>query len=355
MKFYDWQKTLSYNARWNLIISARGYGKTFGMRKQCLNDFEKRGYLFLEIVRTKDEILPIAKGYFSKVQKEGFFRDYTFEYETNSRTLFAIKYNKDNEIIFKKAIGYIVALTEEQFLKKISNSAFVSGDKVKRIILDEAIIEKKDRYHRYLPREWETINGIISTVTRETPNKPSIANVYFFGNAVDLTCPLFEGLKINKLPKNYGYFKYGDTLMHYVAPTEQEGFENNTLSGKALAGTTEGEKIFGNVFEGANDKRYIKRKPKQAKFFRGYQYNGQKFGLWIDYVNALVFVTEKVPKNEILFAVTLEDDTVNYTLLKRSDKQIKQLGEFFYHKLLRYENAQLREKFIDMCLALNCI
>ena len=353
MKYYNWQKTLTYNARWNLIISARGYGKTFGMRKQCLADYKKRGYLFCEIVRTKDEIRPVADGYFSKVQKAGYYNEYIFQFDINKRTLFVAKNNEEKPNW--QPIGYIVALTEEQFLKKISNSAFTDGDKVCRIIMDEAIIEKKDKYHRYQPREFEIINGIISTVTRETPTNPSKANVYFFGNAVDLNCPLFEGLKINKLPSNYGYYKYGDTLLHYVEPYAQEEFENTTLSGKALAGTSEGEKLFGNVFDGANDNRYIKQKPKQAKFYRGYQWHNKKFGLWIDYKNALVFVSEKVPKNAQLFAVTLDDDTVNYTLLKRSSKQIKQLGDFFYHKLLRYENVQLREQFADMCLALNCI
>lgn len=355
MKFYDWQKTLTYNARWNLIISARGYGKTFGMRKQCLNDFLKRGYLFCEIVRTKDEIAPVARGYFAKVQKEGFFPDYTFEYDTNSRTLYIMQFDDKDKLKMRAPIGYIVALTEEQFLKKISNSAFVDGDKIRRIIMDEAIIEKKDRYHSYLPREWETINGIISTVTRETPTNPSKANIYFFGNAVDLTCPLFEGLKINRLPKSYGYFKYGDVLLHYVEPYAQEEYETKTLSGKALSGTVEGDKLFGNVFEGMNDNRYIGRKPKQAKFYRAYQWHNKKFGLWIDYKKALVYVSDKVPRNADLFAVTLDDDEINYTLIKRSSRQIKQLGDFFYNKLLRYETPQLREQFADMCLNLNCI
>ena len=354
MKYYDYPKLFSYNRRWNFVITARGYGKTFGMRKQILNDFRKRKELFCEIVRTKDEIGSVASNYFSKVQKLGYYAHYSFEYEMKNRTLYAIDNRFDSPQ--PEVIGYIVALTEEQFLKKISNSAFVDGDRVRRFIMDEAIIEKKDRYHRYNKREWEIINGIISTVTRETPDNPSKASVYFFGNAVDLSAPLFEALGVDKVPTDYGYYFYGDNvLLHYAEPINQEGFETNTLSGQALAGTAEGQKLFGNVFEGMNDNIHIEHNPKQAKFWRGFIYNGQKFGLWIDFGAHLVHVTSKVPRNQECYALTYEDGTIDYQFLKTNSRQVRQLGELFYKRLLRFEDIQTREKFADMCLTLGLI
>ena len=38
--FYDFQKVLSYNALLNLIIGERGVGKTYGMKKFCINKFK---------------------------------------------------------------------------------------------------------------------------------------------------------------------------------------------------------------------------------------------------------------------------------------------------------------------------
>lgn len=351
MHFYDWQTVFSFDKRWNFIITPRGYGKTFGMRKQCLNDYRKRKQLFLEIVRTKDELAPVAEQYFSKVQAAGFFTQYEFDYVLKERTMYVR--DKRFENAQWEPIGYIVAMTEEQFLKKLT---FVHGDRVRRIILDEAIIEKKDRYHRYNKREWEIINGIISTVTRETPDKPSIANVYLFGNAVDLTCPLFEPLGVDKVPSEFGYHFYGDnTLLHYADPINREGFETATLSGQALSGTKEGDKLFGNIFSGAESRMHIAHRPHQAKFWKGYAYNGHVFGLWIDYGGGLVHVSNGAPKNQDVFALTYEDGTINYSLVRVNSKQVKQLGDLFYRQLFRFEDIQTRERFADMLITLGIV
>ena len=191
MIYYDWAKTHSYNRRWNFIITARGYGKTYGLRLQCLNDYRKRRQRFLCIVRNKIDTAPIAAQYFAKIQKDGNYTEYEFEFFMKERALKVRDRRFDNAPW--DVIGYFVAMTEEQFLK---NLTFAHGEDVRRIVFDEAIIEKKDKHHHYNRREWAILNGIISTVTRETPEKPSIANVYLFGNAVDMTCPLFQALGI---------------------------------------------------------------------------------------------------------------------------------------------------------------
>ena len=36
--FYDWQKTLSYDADVTMVIGTRGVGKTFGLRTQFIRD-----------------------------------------------------------------------------------------------------------------------------------------------------------------------------------------------------------------------------------------------------------------------------------------------------------------------------
>ena len=349
MKYYPWEETLSYNKRDNLVISARSYGKTFGLRKQFLNDFRKRGWLFTEIVRTKEAIIPVAKKYFLKIQTAGIepYNKWEFNYNFVERTMYARKPGFEEW----EEIGYIVALSEEQFLKQLT---FPNGNKVMRFLLDEAIIERKDKYHKYMPNEWETLNGVISTITRETPENPSPARRYYFGNAVDLTCPYFEYLGINKLPEDYGYHIYGNTLFHYVEPYAQEEYEAKTLTGSSLAGSSSGAKLFGNKFE-ADNQDFIKQKSKAAKFWKGFIYNGVSFGLWLDMKQALVFVTSKIPNNELTYTFTLEDDTINYTLIKRSSMIVRQLSEFFYGKLYRYETPMLREKFADMLLALNAI
>lgn len=351
MKYYDWAKTLSYNRKWNFILTPRGYGKTFGFRLRALNAFKKKKKLFLEILRTKDEIAPVASNYFGKVQAEGYFPYLEFEYVMKERTMYARDKRFDDSAW--EVIGYFVAMTEEQFLKKLT---FSDGKRVSAIMLDEAIIEKKDRRRRYNQREFEIINGIISTVTRETPSNPYTGKIFLCGNVVDLTCPLFEALGVDKVPSDYGYYFYKkNVLLHYAEPINREGFEQETTTGQALAGTAEGDKLFGNVFEGSNSTLHIARKPKQAKYWKGYAYKGQVFGLWIDHAGGLVHVTDGAPKNQDVFALTFEDGTINYVLVRVNSKPVKILGDLFYQRLLRFEDVQTREKFADMCLSLGIV
>ena len=351
MVYYDWDRVYSYNRKWNLILTPRGYGKTFGFRKGALNAFRKRKELFTEIVRVKDELLPVASKYFAKVQAKGFFPYYDFKYEMKERTMYARDGRFENASW--QPIGYIVAMTEEQFLKKLT---FTDGNHVSRMALDEAVIEKKDRFHRYNKREWEIINGIISTITRETPDNPWRGRMYFFGNAVDLTCPLFEALGIDRVPSEYGYHLYGDdVLLHYAEPVNREAFERMTTSGRALSGSTEGDKLFGNVFEGSDSNLHIAHKPKQAKFWRGYAYLGRVFGLWIDHAGGLVHVTDGAPRNQEVLALTYEDGTINYRLVRLNSRDVKILGDLFYKRLLRFEDIQTRERFADMCMTLGIV
>lgn len=342
MEFYDWSKTFSYSrARWVMVISARGYGKTYGLRKQCVRDYIKKRRRFVEVVRTKNEIPIVARGYFEKLVNNNEFPGYVFKYESNQ---FYISKDGDKW----ELIGYIVALTDEQIYKK------VTFDLVKRFIFDEALIERKDRYKRYLPREFERLTGMRSTITRETPDKPSDAVIYLLSNAVDFTSPYFESLGIRKVP-SYGRHIYndGDVLLDYVEPIYYDEYMNKTATGRALKGTKEGEKLFGNVFTSDNTD-YLAEKPKGAKYWRGYVFAGHVFAIWLA-DDGLSYVTSKAPKSAKLKSFTIDDDKINYDLIRKSGADARALRTLFYRKMIRYETAQTRERFADMLLSLGMV
>ena len=259
MQFYDWNKTFSYSkARWVLVISARGYGKTYGLRKQCVKDYIKRKRRFVEVVRYKSEIELVARGYFEKLTYNGEFPDWEFDYKANQFFIRRVGAEK------WELLGYILALTDEQILKKLTFA------RVKRFIFDEGLIEHKDRYKRYLPNEFSRLNGLRSSVTRETPDEPSDSVVYILGNAVDFTCPYFESLAIKRIP-SYGRHVYmgGDVLLDYVEPIYYDEYIAKTAIGRALSGTDAANSLLKNEFSADND-LYVEKKPKGSKFWRGY-------------------------------------------------------------------------------------
>lgn len=343
MEYYDWNKTFSYSAaRWVIVISARRYGKTYGLRKQCVRDYIKKGFRFVEIARFKSEVQPIGRGYFDRLQENNEFPDYEFKYEAN---IFYIRKvgAEDWEVL-----GYLLALTDEQILKRITFT------KVKRFIFDEGLIEHKDRYKRYLPREFERLVGLRTSVTGENPNNPSSAIVYILGNAVDYTCPYFEALGIKKLP-SYGRHCYrsGEVLLDYVEPVYYDEYIKNTVVGRAMADTKEGDKLFKNEFIADND-LYVEKKPEKSKFWRGYVFSGHTFALWFGPDN-LCYVTNRAPKNATLKAFTLDDDSIDYDLIRKSGHDAKMLRELFYKKFMRYQSALIRERYSDMLLSLGIV
>lgn len=343
MEWYDWNKTFSYShARWVIVISARGYGKTYGLRKQCVRDYIKKKRRFVEVVRHQSEIADVGRGYFEKLDANNEFPDHEFKYQ--GERFYIRKAGTDDEW---QLIGYVVALTNEQKYKKMTFA------NVKRFIFDEGLIEHKDRYKRYLPREFQKLDGLRSSITRETPEDPSDSVVYVLGNAVDYTCPLLEALGIRKIP-DYGRHVYnnGDVLLDYVEPIYYDEYVTKTAIGRAMA-DGEGKAIFGNEFLGAHEE-YVEPKPKHSKFWRGYKFQGHTFALWIAPDN-YCYVTDKAPARARLKAFTLDDDSINYDLIRKSGNDAKQLRTLFYRKFMRYESAVIRERYSDMLLSLGIV
>ena len=116
-EFYDWEKTLSYqtgnHGEHCFVLGAKNIGKTFGLRKKCIERFIKAGELFVEISRTKTTRDEISRGYFDKLQASGFFTDYIFKVEKQCGYIARKPVTDDDKPVWK-LICYFVALTNFQ-------------------------------------------------------------------------------------------------------------------------------------------------------------------------------------------------------------------------------------------------
>ena len=68
--YYDYDKISSYNATFNMIITNRGYGKTYGAKKRAINKFLKKGEQFIYVRRYKSELKKVKDKFFEKVKNE---------------------------------------------------------------------------------------------------------------------------------------------------------------------------------------------------------------------------------------------------------------------------------------------
>lgn len=341
--FYDWERTLSFGAQAlvTMVVTARGRGKTYGLRRQCVKDFLKDGSRFVEVSRHVSYLKMLAADYFAKLQANGEFEGYVFKIDRKQAYIAEKSDNPEWQLI-----GYFVALSEYQTLK---TRTFVN---VKRIIMDEAIIERLDRYHTYLPNEWAILTNVVDSITRETPGEKTKARVYLLANACDFINPAFQAFGIdslNKLEYGYNWFHNKTVLVHYENP---EGYserkKEETLAGKMGAFTTANSVAADNVFVNANDD-YIASKPKNASFEFGVTFAGKRFGIWIDERNGYIFIDPKIPNNTTapVFALTREDNSVNYIAAQRSEKTLKNLVDMHRLGLIRYNTIATRETFLD--------
>ena len=263
--YYDWGKTLTYDASVNLIISMRGLGKTYGIRKQCVKDFLKDGSRFMEVVRYKELLKgesAIQYGYFDKLQLNNEFPGYQFK--VNGTNAYIAKVPEDGKKPEWQLIGYFTALSAMQQSKQ---RTFVD---VKRVIFDEFIIDKRTG-HRYLSGEFNLFANLIDSVAREEVDAEGNAvgtkvRVYMLGNACDLTNPYFVRWKISKQPKEgYSWHAGKLVLVHYVKDSVYQSGKRGTLAGRLVSGTAEEGIIVDNMFD-VGDEYNIMPKTKDARF-----------------------------------------------------------------------------------------
>lgn len=346
--YYDWQRTLTYNAKVNMIISARGFGKTYGIRKQAIKDFIKDGSKFVEVVRYKELLKgesAIQIGYFDKLVLNNEFPGYEFKIQGTKAYICTTP--KEGQKAKWHHMGYFVALTEMQQTKQRTFAG------VKNVIFDEFVIDKRTG-HRYLKGEYFLFANLIDSLAREEVGKDGKAmgtkiRIYLLGNACDLTNPYFVQWKINKQPRD-GYTWYANklVLLHYVKnKTYQEG-KKDTLVGKLVAGTSEENIIVDNIFNSGDEYNIMKKTPNSV-FQYGFVYCSQKFGIWIDSKMGYIFVTPSFPEGSgnPIYALTKEDNTANYIQIRQNEKTLKMLMDMYYMDVMRFASVGLRDKFLE--------
>lgn len=230
--YYDRLKTLILprNADVNMIIGARGLGKTYGVRKYMIEDYLKNGYCFVEVTRFREENNDVAANYFSRIVQDDIFPEY--EFRTTNKIAEIRKKKTGKKEDEWKIIGYFIPLSLQQQKKK---STYVN---VRNICMDEIIIDNDDRYHTYLKNEFEQLAKLVDTVTRERADDMELRKprIFLLGNACDAFNPYFQHYDVPLEPEFGLQWLGGKTcLFDYVrddAYAEQK--TKNTVSGRML-------------------------------------------------------------------------------------------------------------------------
>ncbi len=95
--------------------------------------------------------------------------------------------------------------------------------------------------------------------------------------------------------------------------TDKQKDKQNSV--KLLNGTSFSQYAIDNIPPSQN-KNFIEKKSQYARFSFAFQYKSQIFGVWVDYNQGKIFVSNDYDKNtHYMFACTLQDHTPNTMLL----------------------------------------
>lgn len=297
MAWYDPNKTLTHNALFNIIIGSRSVGKSYGIKKRVIKTFKETGKQFVYLRRFDSEL---------DESKETYFDDIVYNREFPDDE---IKFEQDCYLVNGMVAGYAMALTKA---KDYKSSSFPM---VWLIIYEEFIIEENG-YTRYLKNEVKQFLGFYMSIDRYRGVK-----VFFLGNNYTMFNPYTMFWNLNKpLNGNIAKAKKGKILMELVPDTNQEHIESDFAT--LIEGTDFAEYAIYNKSP-VDSNTFVMKKTEHCSYYFTFKFEGELFGVWIDYTIGKFFVSKDVdPFFKMVYSITLDDHNPNTLLLKSINKSV---------------------------------
>lgn len=324
MAWYNYDRINSFNGFFHFILTNRGFGKSYGAKKRCIDRFLKYGEQFIYVRRYKTELKKIHK-YFDDIKDQYPNHDF----EVRGRTF----------LIDGKVCGHAIPLSTS--LTEKSNPYPLVGT----IVYDEFIIDKG--HLRYLENEVEIMLELVLTIIRKRDN----VRVYFLANNVSEVNPYFTYFNI-KLPEGNVIKTFNEGTIIVEKNTDDVFIEEMkaTKFGRLVKGTKYADYSIENKSLRDSD-TFVERLPlKNCTPIANIMFNGQGVQIWLDRKNNYYYCNEKIVKDTE--TVTLESDDHNeFSTLNAKTIRFSILDDViksFQVGLVRFESQQVKHLMYDI-------
>lgn len=360
-RYTPWPKIFSHESTpgcdVTMVIEARGHGKTWGMREQVLRDWLKDGSRFVAVSRTANRIPDVMGDFFgalAKPDREGkpssvLMREHRFMFRRVRNTLLAYeipreKWGAASVKVPRGAwdiVGYFVALSQAQNIKEQTFA------KVRRIVFDEALIERPTPRHTYLRNEYDDLVSVVSSVTREQVEGGVLRpHVYLLANACTIANPYFERFGVDTFPpKGFSWWR-GHMFLLYVGDDKEysDAVTSRTVAGRLGALSDYNAMAADNEFQDAGTDM-VCEKPRYAWFRVGVKAGEHTYGIWWDEQDARWWVGYGARDDARMFTLTTEDKRIDYQMAARNEPFFRSLADSYRLDGVRFESVACRRNF----------
>lgn len=323
--YYSFDSVLGHNAVINMVMGARGLGKTYGAKKIVIRNAIRKGEQFIYLRRYKSE-LKGRNSFFADIAHE--FPGYSFRVNGNDAQL---QLEGDKEW---QTIGYFVPLSTSQANKSIAYPL------VTTIIFDEFVIERGNL--RYLPNEVKTLLDFYSTVDRYDDR----VRVLMLSNAISIMNPYFIKWNINP---GREFVRRGDGFIcaHFVDSNRFASEVARTRFGSFIINHDEeyADYSISNQFADSNDD-FVLRKTGRARYYFTLRTPSGSFSVWID--GLTWFAQEKCPSGSQVLYTTCRDMREGEILLHYSDKILQMMRTKYKNGRMFFDTPRSRNAFKEI-------
>lgn len=315
----------------NMVIGARSLGKTFGIVKRAIKNWEQHGDQFVYLRRTDKEITRMLGVSDFLAPFADHFPE--LDMRIRGRTM-EVRHHGEKEKW--STLGMFIPLSAAASYK---SSAL---PRVSIIFFDEFISERD----MYWPDEVDALMGLWETVDRRNDR----TRIYMAANAADSVNPYFTEWDLT-LPtkgktKTYPHNESSITIQ-YADDAEFRKYASRTNIGKFTAGTNYARYAQDNEFL-ADTEALIGTKTSASLFRCELGFNMKSYGIWFDMQEGNWYINGQIPKDDgrESYALLRRDLKPNTILLERASPILKTLKRGIRQGYVLFDNVARRESFL---------
>lgn len=322
--YVDYTKIDGYNCLINMVLGARGCGKSFGAKLKAVKKWEKKRKQFVYLRRTQEELKLVCKTLFADINSSGLVSD-------------EVTYSNGCFLMGGEIIGYAMALS------KAGNYKSASYPNVEIMIFDEFLVDEKGRY---LKNEPKLLLDIIETVFRMRDE----FKVYMLSNSTTLNNPYVITWDLYLNGKNH--IIKNDVLFLVLESDKYSFAKSATRLGKLY------RNLDSNFADYAIDNRllfddnsFIERKSGRLTFVFAFINDGNKYGVWKSLENYRIYISNDIDP-DCKLEVTLKgaDHTANTQLLRAKKGNVFKdyIIQPFEDGCLRFETKKIKNETMSL-------